>query len=127
VLFRSVDQERGGLAEVERAARLLQLTLLRDAPGAQALDAASVFQTAAQRALIPEDAAGRLTEAVTLWRNLLGIRRLIAEDGFEFESARPQVREVIARACGYDDFDALSEAIHETASRAAVDIEAASS
>ena len=123
----SVDQERGGLAEVERAARLLQLTLLRDAPGAQALDAASVFQTAAQRALIPEDAAGRLTEAVTLWRNLLGIRRLIAEDGFDFESARPQVREVIARACGYDDFDALSEAIHETASRAAVDIEAASS
>ncbi len=117
----SIDDVRGGLREVELAARFLELTHAV-APDDQAPSASSVFKTAGSRGLIPVDAAERLAEAATLWRNLRGILRLVADDGFAVETA--EVKTVIAQACGMDDFDALTSAISETASRAAADIDA---
>ena len=119
----SIDDMRGGLREVEFGARFLQLTHTV-APDIPAPTAGSVFLTAGRRELIPDDAAKRLAEAAKTWRNLRGILRLVAEDGFTVETAGPKVKAVIAGACGMDNFDALTAAIRETASRAAADIDA---
>ena len=115
----SINGMRGGLRDVERAARFLQLTRAGDAPDVQAPDAGSVFRTAGDRGWIPGDDAGRLAEAAGMWRSLRGILRLVAEEAFAPETAGPKVRAVIARACGLDDFDALTDTVRETASRAA--------
>ena len=117
-----LEPERGGFDAVERAARQLRLRLAGD-DGRRALDSATVFRKAAERGLIDGDAAKRLANAATLWRNLQGIRRLIADGALDVESAKPGVRAAIARSCGFGEFDALSTAVRETASQAAADIE----
>ena len=106
---------RGGLNDVERAARFLQLTnadagLDDPAPTAQA-----VF-----------DAAGAepLAQAAALWRDLQGITRLIGEEGFDAGAAGPKVKALVASACGHADLDALNATVAETASRAAARIDA---
>ncbi len=119
----SIDDMRGGLRDVERAARFLQLTHTV-APDIPAPGAGSVFKAAGTRGLIPDHAAERLAEAAKTWRNLRGILRLVAGDGFAVETASPKVKAVIARSCGMDDFDALTAATRETASLAAADIDA---
>jgi glutamine synthetase adenylyltransferase len=102
-----LEPERGGFDAVERAARQLRLRLAGD-DGMRALDSATVFRKAAERGLIDGDAAKRLANAATLWRNLQGIRRLIADGALDVESAKPGVRAAIARSCGFGEFDALS-------------------
>ena len=120
----SIEDMRGGLRDVERAAWFLYLTRAADASAVAGATATSVFPAAGARGLIPEDAAERLSEAATLWRSLRGILRLVAEDGIAVESADPRVGAVIARACGMDDIDALTAAVQESAARAAADIDA---
>ncbi len=119
----SIDDMRGGLRDVERAARFLQLTYAGDGPDDPAPSAGSVFKTAGSRGVIPAGVAERLVAAATTWRNLRGILRLVADDGFAIETASPRTKAAIAQACGMDDFDALIAAIRETASRAAADID----
>ena len=120
----AVEDMRGGLRDVERAALLLALTSAGDAPDPSASDAVSIFRTAGGRGTLAEGAAERLAEAATLWRNLQGAVRLVADEGFAVETAAPKVKAVIARCCGLADFGALTAAIRETASRAAADIDA---
>ena len=120
----TIDDVHGGLRDVERAARFLQLTYAGDVPDDPAPRASSVFKTTGSRGLIPADVAERLVESAKTWRNLWGILRLVADDGFAIETASPRAKAAIARACGMDDVDALTAAIRETASRAAADIDA---
>ena len=120
----SIEDMRGGLRDIERTARFLYMTHAADASADAAPTAASVFQAAGTHGLIPDDAAGRLAEAATMWRNLRGILRLVADDAPAVESAGPKVKAVIARACGSSDFDALTATVRETASRTAADIDA---
>ena len=120
----SIDGTRGGLRDVERAARLLQLSHVDADPDLPSPAATSVFRAAGGRGWIPEDAAERLADAAKRWRNLQGIVGLVAEDGFAVEKAPPKVQTVIARACGAEDFAALIAVVRETAARAAADIEA---
>lgn len=120
----TVEEMRGGLRDVERAALFLQYSHAGVIPDMIATDMVTVFQTAGERELIPDDSAARLAEAARMWRNLRGILRLISEDGDEAETTGPMAKTVIARACGSDDFDALAAAINKTASRAADDINA---
>ena len=120
----TIDDAHGGLRDVERAARFLQLTYAVDVPGDPAPSAGSVFKTAGSRGLISADVAERLVAAAKTWRNLRGILRLVADDGFAIETASPRVKAVIAQACGMEDFDALTATTRETASRAAADIDA---
>ena len=101
---------RGGLNDVEKAARYLQL-----ARGGSYLDdpaptAAAVF-----------DAAGAepLAQAAIMWRDLQGVMRLVGEEGFDATAAGPKVKSLLANACGQEDFDALASAVTETASSAA--------
>ena len=118
----SVDDMRGGLRDVERAARFLQLIHAGAFPDVLVPGAASAFRTLGARGLIPADAAERLEEAAKMWRNLRGVLPLVMEDGSRVETAGGKVKAVIARACGADDFSALAVATRETASRAAADI-----
>ena len=146
----SMEDMRGGLRDVERAARFLYMTraadaaddtsaasgISADADASAAADAsatanasaapgaASVFRAAGEHGLIPDDAAGRLAEAATLWRNLRGIVRVVAGDGFVLETADPRIKAVVARACGMDDFGALTAAIRNTAACTSADIDA---
>ncbi|MCY4489226.1 MAG: hypothetical protein OXF11_19210 [Deltaproteobacteria bacterium] len=113
---------RGGLRDVERAARFLQLIHAGAFPDVLVPGAASAFRTLGAHGLIPADAAERLEEAARMWRNLRGVLPLVMEDGSRVETAGGKVEAVIARACGADDFSALAVTIRETASRAAADI-----
>ena len=118
-----LDPERGGFEAVERAARQLRLRLADSNDGLEALDAGTTFRTAAKRALMGGDAAERLAQAAALWRNLQGIRRLVADGALDVDSAKPGVRDAIVRACRFEAFDVLTTAVHETAGQAATDID----
>ena len=119
-----LEPERGGFEAVERAARQLRPRVADGGDGLGALDAGNTFRTAGERGLIDGDAAERLAQAAALWRNLQGIRRLVADGSPDVDSAKPGVREAIARSCGFDNFDILATAVHETGNQAAADIAA---
>ena len=104
----------GGLDDVERAARLLQLTGAGIDPDDPAPTAARLF-----------DAAGAepLSQAASAWRDFQGIARLVGEEGFDPAEAGSRVKTLIAQACGQEDFAALESALTETASGAAARIE----
>ena len=106
---------RGGLDDVERAARFLQLTNADAALDDPAPTAAAVLDTAG---------AEDLAQAAAMWRDLQGITRLIGEEGFDAAEAGPRVRSLVASACGHENFDALTSAVTDTASRAAARIDA---
>ena len=105
---------RGGLDDVERAARFLQLT-----------DGGAGLDDPAPPAVAVLHGAGSepLAQAASLWRDLQGITRLIGEEGFDATAAGPKVQSLVASACGHADFDALKAAVTETASRAAAEID----
>ncbi len=101
---------RGGLEDVERAARFLQFTRTGDNLDDPAPTVAAIF-----------DATGAepLAQAAKMWRDLQGIMRLVGDEGYDVEAAGPKVRSLVANACGQEDFDALTSVVVETASRAA--------
>ncbi len=108
------DRMRGGLDDVERAARFLQLGRAGTGHDDPAPTAASVFGAAGDEPLV---------QAAAMWRDLKGITRLVGEEGFDAAAAGPKVRSLVANACGHEDFDALQTAVTETASRAAARID----
>ncbi len=105
---------RGGLDEIERAARFLQLTSNGAGLDDPAPTAAAVFNVAGFEPL---------AQAAAMWQDLQGITSLIAEEGFDAAAAGPQVKSLVATACGQQDFDALESVVAETASRAASEID----
>ncbi len=105
---------RGGLHDVERAARLLQLTGSGAGLDDPAPTAAALFNAAG---------AEPLAQAAATWRDLQGITRLIGEEGFDVSAAGPKVKSLVANACGHEDLEALESAVTRTASRAAEQID----
>ena len=105
---------RGGLDDVERAARYLQLRSNGAGLDDPAPTAAAVFKGAGSEPL---------AQAAAMWRDLQGITSLIGEKGFDLAGARPKVKSLVANACGHEDFDALESLVTETASRAAAEID----
>ena len=120
----SVRDMRGGPRDVARAARFLQVAHAGEVPDLLACDAVAVFTAAGTQGVGPEGVAERLAEAARMWRNLQGITRLLAGADFNTDTATLRTKAVIAQACGAEDFDALGDAVRETAVRAAADIEA---
>ncbi len=114
-----IENRPGGLRDVERAARLLQITHAAEAPDLLSPGIVSAFKGAAERDLLDAEVAERLTTAATLWRNLRGVLRLVGKEGFAFEHASAATKAVAARACGEDDFDALISKIVKTTDAAA--------
>ena len=106
---------RGGLADVERAARLLQLTEAAAGLDDPAPSAATIFVAAGDEPL---------AQAAAMWRDVQGVTRLIGEEGFDTAAAGSKVKTLVANACGHEDFDALTSAVAETASAAAARIDA---
>jgi len=104
----AIDSGRGGLVDVERVARWLQLLHFRDMPADTATTAASVFETAATHGWIADGAAKRLAEAANLWRNLQGAVRLVAGANAEIDALGTRAKAVLAQCCGADDFEALA-------------------
>ncbi|MYE83543.1 MAG: hypothetical protein F4X36_17225 [Gammaproteobacteria bacterium] len=105
---------RGGLADLERAARLLQLT------GGEGFEdpaptAASVLLGAG---------AEELAQAAAMWRDVQGVLRLVGGEGFDAAAAPRKTRSAIASACGHEDFDALQAAVAEAAARASREVDA---
>ena len=98
----SIEDMRGGLRDIERAARFLQVVNAADASDTAAPSAASLFTAAGECGLMPREAAERLAEAAVMWRKLQGIVRLVADDNLAVETASPKVEAVIARACGFE-------------------------
>ena len=119
----AIDDMLGGLGDIERTARLLQLTRAEDSSDDPAPTAASIFEAAREGGSIPDDAAERLTEEARTWRTLRGILWLIADEGFTVETAKPKVKDVIAQSCGMDDFGALTAAVRERTVNAAAAID----
>ena len=107
-------QMRGGLDDIERAARFLQLTSNGAGLDDPAPTAAAVFSGAG---------FGPLAQAAAMWQDLQGITSLIAEEGFDAAAAGPKAKSLVANACGQEDFDALESVVAETASRAASEID----
>ena len=105
------EDMRGGLDDIERAARFLQLR-------ENVEDAAPTAQ-----AVFSEAGAEPLAKAAALWRDLQGILRLVGDEGFDANAAGPKVRSLVASACGQEDFDSLNSAVAETASSAAEHID----
>ena len=105
---------RGGLDELERAARYLQFAQGDTHLENPAPTAAAVFEAAG---------AESLAETTKLLRDLQGVMRLVGEDGFDVAEAGPKVKSLVAYACGQDDFDALTAVVTDSASRAAIGIE----
>ena len=113
---------RGGLREVERAARRLQVVHAVEVPDDPAPAAASVFGAAAEQGLIAGGIADTLAEAAALWRNLRGALGLVADDGVPAETLGTGAKDALARSCGLDDFETLRAAVGDTAERAAAAI-----
>ncbi len=120
----SLEIKRGGIRDVDRLARRLQLSLGAIAHTDPAPSSTAVYRAAATQARIPESAATGLVEADALWRNLRGALRLIADDGVSIETLGPRSKAVLAGACGMDDFDALTTAVEDMAARVAAEIDA---
>ena len=119
----TLAEMRGGIRDLERAARFLKLRHAKEAPDIADSDAIHVFEIAGARGLIPEGAAERLREAARLWRSLRGILDLVVGDGFAVETSSPEVQAVIAQAAEVETLDALAVRIRETAAYAAAAIE----
>ena len=105
---------RGGLADIERTARFLQLTLAECDIDDPAPTAADVFRAAS---------AESLAKAAALWRDLQGITSLVLEEGSDISAARAKVKALVAASCGQEDFASLSSEVVETANRAAAQTE----
>ena len=110
----SYARVRGGLDDVERAARFLQLTGSAAGLDDPAPTAAAVFNAAGSEPL---------AQAAATWRGLQGITRLIGEEGFDVTAAGPKVKSLVANACGHEDLDALKSAVTGTAARAGEQID----
>ena len=115
----AIEDMRGGLRDIERAARLVQLIEAGALPADPAPTAASVILAAAANGRIEERAAAELADAARLWRSLRGMLRLVADGGASAETPRPGIRDVLARSGGLDDFDGLAAAVAAAAGRAA--------
>ena len=115
-----LDRMRGGVREVTLAARCLQLQLAEREPQALDWHVDTVFEAARSQELIHGEAAAGLTRAWRLWRDVRGILRFVGEG---VETAPPETRAVVARACGVADFDALTAEIAQTARCAALGVD----
>ena len=102
---------------VEQAAVILRLNHAKQLQQVLHPDVVTVFRSAAENNLISKDASEQLIEAATMSRNLAGILSLVADDDFMTETTDLNVKSVIARACGLDNFDELDNAISNVVMR----------
>ena len=109
----------GGLDDAELLAEWLQLTGAAAAPAMLVNGLVPTFNAAAEHGLIDESAATELAAAARLWQCLDGYFRMTSNGPFDPGSASRDLREIIARVCGADEFDALPATIADASRRVA--------
>ena len=115
----SLEAGRGGFRDVDRCAQWLQLRHFGEASDATPGTTVSAFETAGAHGWIADGTVQRLSEAATLWRTLRGALRLAADPDTEIEALGSKAKAALAQSCGADDFDALMQAVADTAEGAA--------
>ncbi len=110
---------RGGLRDIDRAVRRLQLVHLRERPDMLAVETTSVLQAASTGGIIPDNIAEQLSGAMKLWRNLEGILNLVGKEEFTVETATAETRAAILQSCEAEDIDSLITLVRDTAARTA--------
>ena len=114
-----VRSRPGGLDDLELLAECLQLSGAATTPAMLVNGLIPTFAAAAEQRLIDESAATELAAAARLWQCLDGYFRMTSRGAFDPRSASAELREVIARVCGADDFEALPTMIADASRRAA--------
>ena len=109
----------GGLDDLELLAEWLQLTGAATAPAMLVNGLVPTVTAAAEHGLIDESAATELAATARLWQCLDGYFRMTSNGAFDPGSAPAELREVIARVCGADEFDALPATIADASRRVA--------
>ena len=117
-LQRSMGQEHSiysvlpqRVKEIKNIAQFVQVKEL----GVDLVESASTATAVFQRAGFDS-----LAEIATLWHNLQSIARLVHDDSFDLNNARPKVQTLVANACGYNDFIALNSALAEAKEKTAI-------
>src|SRR6185437_15597043 len=97
---------RGGLVDVEFIAQYL---MLRDAASSPGIVRANTGEALAALAAAgsPGKAGGDLAGALTLWRRVQSILKLVLDDPAEVDAAPPALQQVLARGAGAVDFAGL--------------------
>lgn len=114
----SYVQMRGGLNDIERTARILQLSngdVEYDVPSPTAT---SIFRNGGFESL---------ADVASTWRTLHGIQNLVIEEANDLLESGTKVKSLVAHACGYDDFDTLLSMVEESADQVIRDTEAITS
>ena len=108
----------GGLVDVEFVAQYLQL---REAPADRnVLDVSTVpaLRRLRDAGALDADAGSALLEAAALQQILLQLLRIALDSSFDPEKASPGLKQLLARATGEGDFDALDDRLRAAQSAA---------
>ena len=114
-----VRHRPGGLDDLILLAEYLQLSGADTMPAMLVNGLIPTFAAAAEHRLIDESAATELATAARLWQCLDGYFRMTSMGAFDPASVSAELREVIARVCGADEFEALPSMIADASGRAA--------
>ncbi len=114
-----VRSRPGGLYDLELLAECLQLSGAATTPAMLVNGLVPTFAAAAEHGLIDESSATELAAAARLWQCLDGYFRMTSTGVFDPASASVELREIIARGCGADDFEALPAMIADASLHAA--------
>ncbi|MCY4358780.1 MAG: fatty acid desaturase [Gammaproteobacteria bacterium] len=112
----TIEDCRGGLGDVERAARLVQFTYAAKVPELLTEDTVSIFAVAGGHSLISASIAQGLDEAARLWRNLSGILRLVANADSPTVTMSKEAEAIVAGVGEVENLTALNALILQTAS-----------
>ncbi len=110
-----VKNIRGGLIDIEFIAQYLQLRHAADVPAILQQDTAAALQHLKNQQILDSKSADTLLNAIQLWRNLQGIVRLTAGDGFDDKTATSGNCAMLLAACSCNDIDVLKEQVLDTA------------
>ena len=114
-----VRHRPGGLDDLILLAEYLQLSGADTTPAMLVNGLIPTFAAAAEHRLIDESAATELATTARLCQCLDGYFRMTSMGAFDPASVSAELREVIARICGADEFEALPSMIADASARAA--------
>ena len=114
-----VRHRPGGLDDLILLAEYLQLSGADTMPAMLVNGLVPTFAAAAEHRLIDESAATELATAARLCQCLDGYFRMTSMGVFDPASVSAELREVIARVCGADEFEALPSMIADASGHAA--------
>ena len=119
----SVCSIAGGLRDIERAGRFLQVNTAGNTPDLLSLDLPSVFRIAGEYNLIPTDVATTLASSAAVQRDLAAVLGLATEGWCLTDTVSDQAQEFIMKSVGQEECDSLAEFVSKTAAEAKTSIE----